>query len=43
MQEYEGSSQRKTEAIGDTVLAHFPPGQTLAEPKDTAKVRKCAA
>lgn len=42
VQKYEGSSQRKTEVIGDTVLAYFPPDQTLARPKDTAKVRTCA-
>jgi ABC-type glycerol-3-phosphate transport system substrate-binding protein len=42
VQKYEGTSQRKTEVIGDTVLAYFPPDQTLAQPEDTAKVRKCA-
>src|SRR4051794_7826124 len=43
VQKYEGTSQRKSQVIGDTVLAYFPPDQTLAQPKDTAKVRKCAA
>jgi hypothetical protein len=43
VQKYEGTSQRKTQVIGDTVLAYFPADQTLAQPKDTAKVRKCAA
>jgi ABC-type glycerol-3-phosphate transport system substrate-binding protein len=43
VQEYEGTSGRKTEVIGDTVLAYFPDDQTLADPKSTAKVRKCAA
>lgn len=42
IQEYEGTSGRKTEVIGNTVLAYFPAGQTLADPKSTAKVRKCA-
>ncbi len=42
VQKYEGTSQRKSQVIGDTVLAYFPPDQTLAQPKDTAKVRKCA-
>jgi ABC-type glycerol-3-phosphate transport system substrate-binding protein len=42
VQEYEGSSGRKTEVIGDTVLAYFPADQTLADPESTAKVRRCA-
>jgi ABC-type glycerol-3-phosphate transport system substrate-binding protein len=43
VQKYEGTSQRKTEVIKETVYAFFPPGQTLAEPAKSAKVRKCAA
>jgi ABC-type glycerol-3-phosphate transport system substrate-binding protein len=43
VQKYEGSSQRKTEVIQETVYAYFPAGQTLAEPEKSAKVRKCAA
>ena len=42
VQDYEGSSGRKTEVIGDTVLAYFPADQTLADPQATAKVRRCA-
>jgi ABC-type glycerol-3-phosphate transport system substrate-binding protein len=42
VQKYEGSSGRKTEVIGDTVLAYFPDDQTLANPEATDKVRKCA-
>jgi ABC-type glycerol-3-phosphate transport system substrate-binding protein len=42
VQKYEGTSGRRTEVIGDTVLAYFPDDQTLADPEATAKVRQCA-
>src|SRR3954468_7916193 len=38
VQTEEGSAGRKTEVIGDTVLAYFAPDQALAEPEKTAKL-----
>jgi ABC-type glycerol-3-phosphate transport system substrate-binding protein len=43
VQKYEGTSQRKSEVIRETVYAYFPAGQTLAQPEKSAQVRKCAA
>jgi hypothetical protein len=40
--EYEGSSGRTVEVVGDTLFAYFPAGQTLAESEKSDQVRNCA-